>query len=71
MLNKEEEHRLSQIMYILNDQIKMDQMYSDLKITLIGWLALKLKETNDECSKVHLELQQANEALARLNEDYY
>ena len=29
------------------------------------WLAKKLKEVNEECSKVTLELQEANEALAR------
>ena len=36
----------------------------------IEWLAEKLKEINDELSKVYLELQKANELSARLSEKY-
>jgi hypothetical protein len=69
MLNKEEEHKLTEIKL----DVEADLVYGtvlDTKELLerIEWLAIKLKETNDECSKVTEELYKVNEAYAKATE---
>lgn len=69
MLSEEEETKLEMFFRIIQ-AAKDDQKFPLLGTYDIEWLTEKLKETNNELSKVHLELQKANEELARLHEVY-
>jgi len=61
VLTEAEETRLSHLILTLGVQ-------TDLEESL--WLTTKLKEINEECSAVTLELQKTNEELARVWEVY-
>jgi hypothetical protein len=63
MLSKEDEAKLSMFFAIL-ENAKEHGGPPRLGFYDVKWILTKLKEVNDECSKVHEELQDANEALA-------
>jgi hypothetical protein len=62
MLTPEEELRIEN----LCENIGTEQLNAGAwEVQQFGWLVSKLKEINEECSKVWEELQDANEELAR------
>ncbi len=69
MLSEKEETRLQG----LAEKVafcKEDLQYPRLNTYDIEWLVTRLKEVNDECSKISAELQKANEELARVYKEY-
>lgn len=70
MLSENEEQRLNSFLKASTEELRKDFDYPEFFATDIRWIANKLKEINEECSKVHLELQKANELSAKLSERY-
>jgi len=69
VLNKSEEVRLNETIRALNEEL-IEKDYKNPMYATLRWLTEKLKEVNNECSKVTEELQTANEELARMHEVY-
>jgi len=65
MLTKEEELKISHFM-INTAQFPEDTYTSET----IRWFAKKLRELNEECSKLTSELQSSNELNAYMSERY-
>jgi hypothetical protein len=69
MLSKEEELRLEACVDLLKNGHITSAEGVEVKTQL--WLAEKLKEINEECSKITEELQSANETLANMYSNDY
>lgn len=69
MLTEEEGSKLDRCIDNLNKCAKGLFEYN-LLISTQQWMANRLKEINDECSKVTEELQKANEEIGRLVERF-
>lgn len=66
MLTRNEEYKLIKIC----DKLE-DEWMEVLTLDNLQWLVDKLKETNDELSKVWLELQEAHELNGTLSDQLY
>ncbi len=66
MLSKEEDEQVDHLIALLELPSHRDKLAGDRVL----WLAKKLKEINNECSRVHEELQTANQLYANLIEHY-
>jgi hypothetical protein len=72
VLSEEEEHRLESYFVTVEELIEDHNRGPQFYVSAVQWLSSKLKEINEECSNVHLELQEANENLARaVDSGYY
>lgn len=56
MLNKDEELRVASFIDCLRDDVNKGREDADLAPSTLPWLALKLKETNDELKDVYEEI---------------
>ncbi len=63
MLSKEEENRLENICEVIGTE-SLDCGFWEFEE--FKWAISRLKEINEETSRVHLELQKANEELAKV-----
>lgn len=71
MLSREEEIDITKILYTAKEEKKEFLRVSNhIRVDDIILLAKRALEINEECSQVTLELQKANEELARLHEVY-